>query len=410
MLAYRSRRGDKTGGMSSVRQALQSLLTSLLADPSVGQGYTLASMAFGGAIEVTLEQGGAGFVVWLRPSDDNTGCYRQTSRFKIGYRGNPPDQLAYKVVEALCHSVQVWESSLNDDAAAELFDGRAVDGSAAAGAALPYLEWLPVQAGLKPAGRTIVTAVDAARLVAEAHTSGLRVAVVDAGKFIAEFFADRPDLDQIVYTARSETALAAAVEAERSMIEGDRRGEPVTGTQVRALGVALGYPHCCIDAFIAVRDRSNAEIRFHALQQTPWHASSLLNDHIEGRALVSHAVCRYDCPASVAYARALLEEFARNSPAGAAQLAEAQAGVMVVIAREGSIRLIGGTSATAGLVRFAAVEAVGDGAHLDRWRTVLRAADGIEVLPDGGVRILRGGEEIDHQRAHPEEVQIRLFL
>ena len=59
---------------------------------------------------------------------------------------------------------------------------------------------------------------------------------------------------------------------------------------------------------------------------------------------------------------------------------------------------------------FAAVEAVGDGALLDRWRTVLRAADGIEVLPDGGVRILRGGEEIDRHRAHPEEVQIRLFL
>src|SRR4029078_13328671 len=82
VLAYRSRRGDKTGGMSSVRQALQSLLANLLADPSVAQGYTLASMAFGGAVEVTLERGGAGFVVWLRPSDDNTGCYRQTSLFK----------------------------------------------------------------------------------------------------------------------------------------------------------------------------------------------------------------------------------------------------------------------------------------------------------------------------------------
>jgi hypothetical protein len=181
----------------------------------------------------------------------------------------------------------------------------------------------------------------------------------------------------------------------------------VTAPQVRALGAALGYPSCCIDAFIPIRDRSTPAIQFHALRRTPGRAALLLND-ITVPGLVSHCVCRYDCSASLEYARALFHEIARLDPNAAEALRRSLGGIVVLFRRGGALRLVSDTPAAEGTHRFGPVDVTGTGPRLEQWRTALHGADGLEVL-DARVRLLRGTEETCRLDAPANEVQVRPF-
>lgn len=395
--------------MSDPRQTLRALLDATLADPTTACGYALGGISFGRAVEITLRKGAATFVVWLTPATDPTACYKRTARFKIGHRGEPPDRLGYAVIDVLRDRLEAWEQSLSGDADARLFDaGTASDAGASTAEQLPSFEWLAVRSGLKPASRHVGSSAFAARLVEAARATGLHVVAHAADAFVSGFCEGNAGADTIVYAARTEAALAAVVEAERAMIATCDRGGRATAAQVSALGAALGYPACCVAAFISIRDLSNAEIRFHALRRTPGAASLLLNETIDGRVLVSYALCRCDCPASVQYGRALLQELARIDQRGADELVRALGGLMIVWARGGAFRLAVAAPPAGGTYRFATVEGAGDGPLFERWRNALRRADGIEVQ-DGSVRLLRGAEEIELLSAPPDEIQIRWF-
>jgi hypothetical protein len=389
--------------MSSARQALTALFAETLADPAAAGGYTLAGISFGDTVEVALAKGAATFVIWLRPARVPTGSYRQTSRFKLGHRDDPPDRLGYALLDAVCARVAAWEQSLGGDADAELFAAVA----SSSDESLPYVEWLAVRSGLKPACRSVAAAATAERLTDAARSSGLHVVTTAAAQFVSGFCTGKEDNDTIIYAARTVGAAAAVADAERAMVEAVARGGRVTDAQVRALGAALGYPHCCIEGFLPMRDLSNAEIRFHTLQRTTGAASYLLNDSGDCRVLVSHAVCRYDCPASIRYGSALLDELTRVDRGGAEALARALT-ALVILFPQGGLRLAPAAALRASPYRFTAVEGAGEGVLFERWRSALRAGDAIDVQP-GEARVLRGGEEISRFSVLPAEVQIRPF-
>jgi len=105
---------------STVRQSLETLLAETVAESSA-LGYAVAAVSFGDPCEVTLEKHGATFVVWLKPAGDAGPCYRNTARFKIGHREDPPDKLGYALLDATCARIEAWERSLPDGVQTELF-------------------------------------------------------------------------------------------------------------------------------------------------------------------------------------------------------------------------------------------------------------------------------------------------
>ena len=390
--------------MSAIRQALEALVSETLADRTGATGYAVTAVAFSQAVEITLEKGDARFAIWLRPASHESSSYRQTARFKIGHDPDPPDRQGYAVIDAVCARIAAWESSLADDAAAHLFDPRP---ATPADAALTP-EWMAVRAGLKPACRYVVGPQGADALIEHARDDDLSVRVTPAGAFVADFCSGGMEhTDTIVHVARTDAAADAAAGAERAMIETCTRGERATDTQVRALGAALGYPPCCVEAFLPVRDCPNSELYFHALRRTPGPISRLLNN-IVTPALVTHALCRYDCTPSLAYAQALLRELARAAAAMAEKWESRLGGLMIVFRREGAVRLQLDGAQSATPYRYGTVDAWGEGPRLEEWRDALRAADGLVVL--GGIAtVLRGAKATARFDAPADEIQMGLF-
>jgi len=390
--------------MTSVRQSFEALVADVVAASRPRCGYGLGAIAYRHAVEITLEKGGAAFVVWLRRAEEDTRSYRRTARFKVGHTPDPPDPLGYAVIDALCARLEAWERALSAAAVAPLFEAPAAPG----GGVPLTLEWLAVQAGLKPACRNLVRPAQLDALVPAAAAGGLHLEHTEARAFLTGFRTlGVDDATTIVHAGASRAAALRAADAERAMIDTCAQGARASDAQVRALGAALGYPDCCVEAFLPVRDLSNAEIRFHALQRTAGPAARLLNDTaVDEQSLVSHCVCRYDCAPSLRYAAALCDAFARGAPAAAAALRDRLGGLMVVLRSGGAFRLALAAGA-ADPARLTLVDA-GSGARFEAWRAALEAADGLEARA-GQARILRGGREVARLDAPPGEVQIRLF-
>jgi hypothetical protein len=192
------------------------------------------------------------------------------------------------------------------------------------------------------------------------------------------------------------------------MIESCRGGARAPAAEVRAFGVALGYPACCIDAFLERRDLANSEICFHALRRTPGEGARLLNNFFDDRRLISHHLCRYDCAPSLRYAEGLLAELRRARVAGADDLDRRLAGLVVSVRREGAVQLRTTAPTATAVHGFDGFEISGDGPRLQSWRAALADADRIEAR-HGRLRILRGGEEIGRFEAPSGEVEMRAF-
>src|SRR5262245_44722563 len=180
-----------TPAVSSAREMIERLVTDVLADPSATFGYAVASVSYGDPPEISLTKDGASFVIWVRPVGDRTQAYRSTARFKIGYRGDPPDRLGYALLDALCRHVEASDHALPEGRALRVFDARPV----AAPEPPATLEWLAVRSGLKPACSFLVDAMTAEPTIEQARAQGLHTRT-----------AVRP-IDSDVRRARGETLI-----------------------------------------------------------------------------------------------------------------------------------------------------------------------------------------------------------
>ena len=391
---------------ATARQRLQTFVSEEMSRLLSRFGYAVGGVRFSEALEIPVEHGGRRFVVWLRPADDSCRYYRKTARFKIGYSGSPPDQSAFTVLDLLVQRLASWERSVPYELCRQVFGSP----SLAAIEAADTRELLAVRAGLKPACRNLLRSDRADDLAERARADGLHVRMTAAAAFAAGCCGEgvAAGANTLVHVARTDESAAAAAAAEQSIVATCARGEVVSDAQVRALGVALGYPVCCVEAFLAVRDLSTAEIRFHALRRTPGDAASLLNNIDERRALVSHSLCRYDCLPSLRYARALLAELAHVDEAAAECLSRERAGLVIMFRREGALRLVSSGEPAANTFRYDRVEVSGSGARCGEWREALSRGDALEVRP-AHASVLCNGSEVGSLETPPDNVQIRLF-
>jgi hypothetical protein len=359
------------------------------------------------AVQLVIARDGASAGAWIRLRAAGGGAYRTTDHFLLGHEGSSLDAAALRLIDEL-HGEIVRREGMLPEPLREAIRAAAT----ASRTELPMpIEWLAVRAGVKPATRQVPgAAADGQDLVAVAARHGLHTVVVEAPEYLADFSTGvGTGCRTIFYVGATPEAAQAAVDAERAMIAAVGREAPVTRRLNEALGRALGYPECCIDAFLPRCDVPNAVLRFEALRRTGASAFALLNDVDPRRALISHFVCRYDCAASLQYARAVLDAVAAVDATRARELAAALAGVVVLFPDGGAVQLDEAHPAGAGRYVYGSTTVHARPSGDARWCDVLARAD--EVRMDHGVLVAsRAGEPLASLPVEDERVQIRPFV
>jgi hypothetical protein len=168
---------------------------------------------------------------------------------------------------------------------------------------------LGVLAGVRPCGRLALPPDAAHRALARLSRLGLRTAIVAAAQVPGDIDTAHDPAGSVAHVFFSRDGSASrAADLERRFSAAEASGAPMgTDTFSRAMGRLLGYPACCVDAFLAagpgtatddlVRAAHGRSRRFH------WALNPL--DARSTFPLVAHIPCRYDCESSVAQALAL---------------------------------------------------------------------------------------------------------
>lgn len=174
------------------------------------------------------------------------------------------------------------------------------------------IDWIALLAGARDIAKFEDLSRDAAaRLAASLRARGLRVVIAGpyAKRFdIAVSLEDRGELFSVI-ASRDDSAREVA-EAERDRGPGG----------ARRAGLALGYPSCCVERFVAV-ERSELAIRDGvneaAMRATagldgigPWELNTLYDT-----SPVGFTPCSVDCPAALAFSRRILDALGAEDPA-----------------------------------------------------------------------------------------------
>ena len=216
-------------------------------------------------------------------------------------------------------------------------------------------EWLALVAGLKPALRIQREPRRALAEAAAARRRGFAVEVVELPTRVIVYVAATPA------AARELRALEAAAlpgQPARSEVRFDPA--PHVG-----LGLALGFPRCCIDAFIA-RIARGADVDVDGRHAHEDHLAAVealaRSRHLDARAnvfardrtggWVSHVPCAFDCAPSLAYADRVIAAYRAHDAAGAGVIATRLA-LAVAIERDGERRAPADASADACVLAFA---------------------------------------------------------
>jgi hypothetical protein len=201
-------------------------------------------------------------------------------------------------------------------------------------------EEIALRAGIKPLVRQTLnaSAVDAA---AERYRrEGLCVAVAPvryahrAGARRSFAVGDAPpDSQAPVFVSRSPEVAQAAADCEVA----DR------DDQARTMGGLLGYPPCCIDAFVATpRPRPNRELAARALARTTTPPHPRLNTLDQAVFhYVAYSPCTLDCEPSLRFAEAVAGMVRRQHPAFASAIDAALGAHRIMVSDAVQVSLTG---------------------------------------------------------------------
>jgi hypothetical protein len=146
-----------------------------------------------------------------------------------------------------------------------------------------------------------LAAVESDAQAAWLSESGLRVRVC----------SDSTGAHRVVFAAADEAILGEAIGAEQVLSEKGPRADQAA----RWLGTALGYPACCVDAFVRLGRADDGALGAALLPAPGAPPASALSQWLVGPlALVSHAPCALTCAATLALARVTLAELERTRP------------------------------------------------------------------------------------------------
>jgi hypothetical protein len=163
------------------------------------------------------------------------------------------------------------------------------------------------------------------------------------------------------------------------------------------LGALLGYPRCCVDAFVAQPDRAdNTRNRYLAAARTsagaapwPWPLNEL---HAR---MIPFYPCSYRCAAAVAFAEAALDALDAAHPGARAQVQAALARPVLYLDHGRQIWLTGEATiaTTIAAARYRAVDVVGDDPATHALASVIAAGDRLALTADA-LAIHRGAAPI----------------
>jgi hypothetical protein len=175
------------------------------------------------------------------------------------------------------------------------------------------VEWRAFDAGAKPAVRVSARPSEAPSIAARYEAAG--ASIVTSG--VIEL-RGQPTI--IVYVARSQGDAAALLDAERRLLEWPTRSARRLATL--ELGRRLGYPTCCVRAFVRRNHGGIAQWLVALGTRKRGHDAYLgardarvsrpvarINPLLmpERRSFISFDPCRYDCPHALAVANRCIE-------------------------------------------------------------------------------------------------------
>jgi len=253
-------------------------------------------------------------------------------------------------------------------------------------------EWIAFAARLKPAIRRTADPADLDRVEAQLRASGGDDVVVLRARETA-LLGGREQA--VLYVARSQEHAEALREAEDGVLPG--RGQAVDGrARHAAIGRLLGFPACCVEAFLVRLDRGVDRLEDggvgglaedYVALRSAWvaDADARVNPLLMGvRAqLVSFYPCRYDCEVAVGLAEAVRAVVAARQPKTAASLM----GLLsrpVAVAPDGARALLA-LDETRAVVERAAAPRRPDGGSNPRDVALAEALTGARVKPTGEV-------------------------
>ncbi len=213
-----------------------------------------------------------------------------------------------------------------------------------------------VLAGIKPVMRLSTSREESegeAMLRARYARFGL-VAAAGDGLFIDDD-GDHERKLRLVYVART-MAIAEHVRAVEAKTFAPKVSVQARAAEYHELGIALGYPRCCVDAYVERVALSPSLAPSEALSEAylvargayvpspSWKLNHLLFEC--GSALVTFTPCGYRCPAALSYANAVLAHVDAEAPLAAARLRR-RLTHEVAVDREGARVLVGRDAAGA---------------------------------------------------------------
>ncbi len=310
----------------AVPEGREALITELLHLGGAGGWWLVDWVAHERWIDARFRSraGALAFVRLLPPDAAAPGRPLRTDRFTLALiRGRGPGLLAALGSRVAAREAEFRWRRIEPRAPAEArieADPRELD-----------VERLAFARGRKPALREL-SAADGILWSAWLHArSGAAVTVLPP-------LDGRRRNDEVLMVARTLADAEAMADAALRECLSDRSAS-AAGT--RELGLRLGYPSCCVEAFIADFERERPpQVRADPLGRSPakireaeevwrrldraWVArpDPRINSLLFGERLrlISFDPCRFDCPAALALARALYELGVDEDPAAAAAL------------------------------------------------------------------------------------------
>lgn len=265
-----------------------------------------------------------------------------------------------------------------------------------------------VWSGARPCGRSVLEAGEARRLVADVHALGLQAAVLAGGDIPRDGdpgAGARGGAVHVFFSRGDEARVAAGLTARfASGQDGSSPQDPAAFG--RDLGRLLGYPECCIEAFVGAGPAASTTDLLRAAhgRSGAFHAPLNVLDPASPLTLLPHLPCRFDCAPSGALAARVLQALDGVHPFLASTALHALARPWVLWDARRAVSLPGpadadGRGAPVGAVdspawhpgvpRDAAVDA-----FLARMAGALAGGGHLRV-DDGLVRILRDDDPVD---------------
>jgi hypothetical protein len=161
------------------------------------------------------------------------------------------------------------------------------------------------------------------------------------------------------------------------------------------LGLAFGYPECCVDFFIGHNDWPRFNTLADAAEASSklrWEANCLLK-HSPWTPMF-HMPCSFDCPATVEYSERVLAAVEDLDPDYAVQIRTSLKQHFLMVSEGQSYVLTGAADGREGRVTYEKAVFVGSQAPYDRFSGSLAKGNELRV-EDGVIFIWNGGELVE---------------